>query len=136
MLSKEKIFENKTYEICKNSGDINVGDHFKGILIKDDLCELSKKSCTCIGKINDNERFFLSDDMLCYFSVTDGWGEYNGYLAALNKGVFLRFNTPTDLDGVRELIKNPPPAKSMYGNILRHAEITAAEKIIEAVENG
>lgn len=57
MLSKEKIFENKTYEICKNSGDINVGDHFKGILVKDDLCELSKKLCTCIGKINVRKYF-------------------------------------------------------------------------------
>ncbi len=136
MLSKEKIFEHTTYEICKNSGDINVGDHFEGILVKDDYFELAKKPCMCIGKINDTERVFRSDDKLCYFSVKDGWGKFNGYLAALNTGLFLRFNTPTDLNGVRELINNPPPAKSMNGKILRHAEITDAKKIIEAVENG
>ena len=136
MLSKEKIFEHTTYEICKNSGDINIGDHFEGILVKDDLCELTKKPCTCIGKINDTERVFQSDDKLCYFSVKDGWGKFNGYLAALSTGFFLRFNAPTDLNGVRELINNPPPAKSMYGNMLRHSEITAAKMIIESVDNG
>ena len=136
MLSKEKIFEQTIYEICKNSPDIKVGDRFKGILVKDDYFDLAKKPCTCIGKIGDTERVLRSDDMLFYFSVTDGWGENDGFLAALGKGFVLRFDAPTDLDGLREFINNPSSAKSMYGNMLRHSEITAAKKIIEAVENG
>ena len=133
MLSKEKMFEYKIYEICKNNEDVEIGEHFNGVLVANGLSELSNKPCTCIGKINDTERIFRSDDMLNYFSVRDGWGESDGCLAALGTGFALNFTTPTDLNGLKEFAENPPPAKSTNGAIIRQTKKAAVQKVLEAI---
>ena len=135
MLSKEKTFEDTIYEICKSSGDIEVGQRFNGVLVANDSYELSKKPCTCIGKIGVTERIIRTDDMLTYFSVKDGWGETDSCLAALGTGFVLNFTTPTDLDDLKKFADNPPPAKSTNGAILRQGKTDAAKKVLEAVNN-
>ena len=32
MLSKRKGYRDEIYEICKKSGDVNINDHFTGVL--------------------------------------------------------------------------------------------------------
>ena len=135
MLSKEKMFKNAITETCKNSGDVETGEHFKGVLVPNDSYELAKKPCTCIGKYYDTERFFRSDDMRYYFSVKDGWGEADGYLAAINTGFVLEFTAPTDYNDLKEFAQSPLYAKSANGAIAQKAKRNAAKKVFEAVKN-
>ena len=134
MLSKEKMFKNTISEICKNNKDVEIGDHYIGVLVPDDLYELSKKPCTCIGKYYDNERFFRTDDMRYYFSVKDGWAETDGYLAAIRTGFVLPFSAPTDFNDLKEFTESPPPARSANGAIVQRAKRSAAKKVLEAIK--
>ena len=134
MLSKEKMFKNAITETCKNSKDVETGEHFKGVLVPNDLYELSNKPCTCIGKYYDTERFFRSDDMRFYFSVKDGWGESDGYIFALGTGFVLNFTAPTDFNDLKGFADNPPPANSTNGAIIQKAKRTAAKKVLEAIK--
>ena len=134
MLSKEKMILKAISETCKNSGDVEIGEHFKGVLVPNDSYELSNKPCTCIGKYYDTERFFRSDDMRYYFSVKDGWGEADGYLAALTTGFVLKFTKPTDYNDLKEFVETSPPAKSANGAIAQKAKRTAAKKVLEAIK--
>ena len=120
--------------MCKNSGDVEIGEHFKGVFIPNDLYGLSKKPCTCIGKYYDTERFFRSDDMCYYFSVKDAWGETDGYLAALRTGFVLIFTAPIDYNDLKEFAESPLPAKSTNGAVVQKAKRIAAKKVLEAVK--
>ena len=135
MISKEKMILKAISEMCKNSGDVETGDHFKGVLVPYDLYELSKKPCICIGKYYDTERFFRSDDMRFYFSVKDGWGETDGYLAALTTEFVLKFTAPTDFNDLKEFAESTLPANSTHGAIAQKAKRIAAKKVIESVKN-
>lgn len=138
MLSKRKEYRDEIYEICKKSDDVNVNDHFTGVLFSES--ELYDKSyasmpCKCIGKIGSSERVFLTDDKLCYFSVTDGWGEKEGSLAALGQGFVFRYDTPMELEDLKAFVADPPEAHGFAANMKRHVEIEAAKNIISILEN-
>ena len=138
MLSKRKEYRDEIYEICKKSGDVNVNDHFTGVIFSESaLYDRSYASmpCKCIGKIGSSERVFLTDDKLCYFSVTDGWGEKDGYLAALGQGFVFRHDTPMELEDLKAFVAEPPEAHGFAANIKRCAEIRIAKTIISILEN-
>jgi hypothetical protein len=69
MLSEQKELEFEILEICKNSGDVNVGDRFDGVMYNS---EFGDRPCVCIGKTN-NTRLFVTEDKRCYFTVSGGW---------------------------------------------------------------
>ena len=138
MLSKRKEYRDEIYEICKKSDDVNVNDHFTGVLFSES--ELYDKSyasmpCKCIGKIGSYERVFLTDDKLCYFSVTDGWGEKDGYLVALGQGFVFRHDIPMELEDLKAFVADPPEAHGFAANMKRCAEIRIAKTIISILEN-
>ncbi len=138
MLSKRKEYRDKIYEICKKSGDVNINDHFTGVLFSES--ELYDKPyasmpCKCIGKIGSSERVFLTDDKLCYFSVTDGWGEKDGYLVALDQGFVFRHDIPMELEDLKAFVAKPPEAHGFAANMKRCAEIRIATTIISILEN-
>jgi len=138
MLSERKEYRDKIYEICKNGGDININDHFTGVKFPESkLYDESYVSmpCKCIGKIGSYERVFLTDDKLCYFSVTDGWGEKDGYLVALEQGFVFRHDIPMELEDLKVFVAEPPEAHGFAANIKRCAEIRIAKTIISILEN-
>ena len=138
MLSKRKEYRDKIYEICKKSGDVNINDHFTGVLFSgSELYDKPYASmpCKCIGKIGSSERVFLTDDKLCYFSVTDGWGEKEGSLAALGQGFVFRHDIPMELEDLKAFVAEPPEAHGFAANIKRCAEIRIAKTIISILEN-
>ena len=91
--------------------------------------------CKCIGKIDSSERVFLTDDKLCYFSVTDGWGEKDGYLVALEQGFVFRHDIPMELEDLKAFVADPPEAHGFAANMKRCAEIRIAKTIISILEN-
>lgn len=138
MLSKRKEYQDEIYEICKKSGDVNINDRFKEVRFFESV--LYDKTyveipCVCIGKIGGSERVFLTEDKLCYFSVTAGWGENDGYLVALNQGFVFKHYTPMDLEDLKAFVANPPEAHGFAANIKRCAETGIAKTIISILEN-
>lgn len=87
-----------------------------------------------LEKIGGSERVFLTDDKLCYFSVTDGWGKKDGYLVALNQGFVFRLDTPMELEDLKEFVADPPEAHGFAANMKRCAEIRIAKTIISILE--
>ena len=137
MLSKRKEYQNEIYEICKKSGDVSINDRFKGVRFSESALydkSYAEMPCVCIGKIGGSERVFLTDDKLCYFSVTDGWGENDGYLVALNQGFVLRHDISMDLEELKEFVADPPEAHGFAANMKRCAEIRIAKIIISILE--
>lgn len=138
MLSKRKEYENEVYKICQKSGDINVNDRFAGVkfmlsVINDEY--YSHLPCICIGKIDNSERVFVSEDKLCYFSVTSGWGQKDGYLVALNKGFEFKHDIPMELNDLKKFVSNPPEAHGFASHMKRGMEIDVAKKIINILDN-
>ena len=138
MMSDRKKKEMEIFTICQKSGDVNINDHFTGVLFSES--ELYDKPyasmpCKCIGKIGSSERVFLTDDKLCSFSVTDGWGEKEGSLAALGQGFVFRYDTPMELEDLKAFVTKPPEAHGFAANMKRCAEIRIATTIISILEN-
>ena len=130
MLSEEKEIELEIFEICKNSGDVNVGDRFDGVMYSR---ELGDRPCVCIGKTN-SYRLFVTEDKLFYFTVSDGWGVKDGKLAGVYISGRIRFEKPAGADEIRSYIKNLKPATSCSSAVYRHGYKTAAEMYLNALQ--
>ena len=130
MLSEEKEIELEILEICKNSGDINVGDRFEGVMYNSDLGD---RPCVCIGKTN-SYRLFVTEDKRCYFTVYYGWGAKDGKLAGVYISGRIRFEKPAGADEIRSYIKNLKPATSCATAALRHGYKTRAEMYLDALQ--
>lgn len=137
MLSKRKEYQNEIYEICQKSGDVSINDRFRGVRFSESALydkSYAEMPCVCIGKIGGSERVFLTDDKLCYFSVTDGWGENDGYLVALNQGFVFRHDISMELEELKVFVADPPEAHGFAANMKRCAEIRIAKIIISILE--
>ena len=130
MLSEEKEIELEIFEICKNSGDITVGDRFEGVMYNSDLGD---RPCVCIGKTN-SYRLFVTEDKLFYFMVSDGWGVKDGKLAGVYISGRIRFEKPAGADEIRSYIKNLKPPTSCVSAARRHGYKTVAEMYLEALQ--
>ena len=112
MLTEERIGEFEILEICNNSPDIEAGDRFDGIYVNQvwEGFEFPEKyaetPCVCIGKTNDERRIFKTENELCYFAVAEGWGEKDGLLVMADAYSLLRFETPTDLHGIKKFAES------------------------------
>lgn len=138
MLSQRKEYQNEIYRICQKSGDVSINDRFNGVhffgsVLYDKYYETMP--CVCIGKIGNSERVFLTEDKLCYFSVTGGWGEKDGFLVALSQGFEFKHDTPMELDDLKKFVSNPPEAHGFASHMKRGIEIGVAKKIINLLEN-
>ena len=137
MLSKEKADEFEVFEICKNSRDINIGDSFIGINKRCMRCyskAFLKKPCRCIGKVDDKQRIFVTDDKRCYFTVSGGWGEKNGVLSFVHLDNDMFFENPTGVNELRDYIDNIPPSKSWIRALSNHSRRSWATKYLETLE--
>ena len=130
MLSERKEQELEILEICKNSGDVNVGDRFDGVMYNSDLVD---RPCVCIGKTN-SYRLFVTEDKLCYFMASDGWGVKGGRLAGVKIGNLLCFDKPSGADEIRSYIKNLKPPTSCASAALHHGYKTRAEIYLDALQ--
>lgn len=138
MLSKRKEYQNEIYRICQKSGDVNTNDRFNGVRFFDSVLYekyYETMPCVCIGKIDNSERVFLTEDKLCYFSVTGGWGEKDGFLVALSQGFEFKHDTPMELDDLKKFVSNPPEVHGFASHMKRGMEIGVAKKIINLLEN-
>ena len=136
MLSEKKLCENEIYEICKSARDINLNECFRGVRILTPAIgseHLLERTFACIGKIGSSERILLTDDKLCCFSVTDGWGEKDGYLFALNLGFVFNSEKPVGVKKLKEFIDNPPTSHGFISHMAMGCEIEKAKKILKAL---
>ena len=129
MLSENERIKYETFEICKNSGDVEIGETFHGVM---NDTELNNRPCVCIGKLGD-ERLFGTEDRTCYFTVSDGWGKKDGRLVGMHIGNFLRFDKPSGIEEIRAYIKNREHPNSPNGATLRFGEKAMARMYIEAL---
>lgn len=97
MLSQELLAKIHTYTVCERSGEIEVGDTFISVRFADvaPSCDVSGIAVVCCGKVSDDELLFRSEDGQYYFSVRDGWGEKDGVLYGISRGIFFDFGHPT-----------------------------------------
>lgn len=138
MMSKRKMYESKIYTICQTSGDVNINDRFNGVKFMLSVFHAeyyAKTPCICIGKIGDSERVFVTEDKLCYFSVTDGWGVNDGYIFALNLGFEFKHDKPMGIYEIKEFVANTPEAHGFTSHMKKGLEIGVAKKIIKLLEN-
>ena len=137
MLSKRKEYQNEIYEICQKSGDVSINDRFRGVQFSESALydkSYAEKPCVCIGKIGGSERVFLTDDKLCYVSVTGVWRKKDGYLVALNQGFVFRHDSPMELEELKVFVADPSEAHGFAANMKRCAEIRIAKTIISILE--
>ena len=137
MLSKEKADELEIFEICRNSGDIKIGDCFTGInkkCMKYYSKAFLKKPCRCIGKVDDKQRIFVTEDKRCYFTVSDGWGEKNGVLTFVHLDNDMFFENPTGINELRDYIDSIPPAKSWISAMSGFSRRSWANRYLKALE--
>ena len=130
MLSEEKEIGLEILETCKNSGDINVGDRFDGVMY---ISDLGDRPCVCIGK-TEKSRLFVTEDKRCYFTVYYGWGEKGGKLAGVYISGRIHFDKPSGADELRSYINNLKPATSCATAALRHGYKTVAEIYLDALQ--
>lgn len=130
MLSEEKEIRLEILETCKNSGDINVGDRFDGVMY---ISDLGDRPCVCIGK-TEKSRLFVTEDKLCYFTVSGGWGVKDGKLAAIDIYGRIRFKKPSGADELRSYISGLKPPTSWSGAMLRYAHMTLARSYLDALQ--
>ena len=136
MLSQKIKRKNDVISICENSGDIKRGDSFVGIRFTDqddDFADLFN-SVICCGKVSDAELLFRSDDGRYYFSVKDGWGEQNGVLYGLRRGIFFDFHRQTT---EKDVIAERESFKATYhtwgGAMLYHSKKTTLDIIVDSL---
>ena len=137
MMSERKKKEMEIFTICQKSGDVNINDCFKGTKFLSSVLYdnyYAKTPCICIGKIGNSERVFVTEDKLCYFSVTYGWGEKDGFLVALNQGFEFKHVMPMGIKELKEFIANPPEAHGFASHMKQGLELAVAKKIIELLE--
>ncbi len=130
MLNDRERFKYEIFEICKNSGDVEIGETFNGVMNNN---RLNNKSCVCIGK-NNNERLFRTEDQTCYFTVFGGWGKKDGKLVGIEIGSFLHFDKPSGVEDIREYIENKKQTNGWSGIMGRFVEISFTNKYIKALE--
>ncbi|MDO4847200.1 MAG: hypothetical protein Q3968_03600 [Clostridiaceae bacterium] len=130
MLSEEKEIELEILEICKNSGDVNVGDRFDGVMYNS---EFGDRPCVCIGKTN-NTRLFVTEDKRCYFTVSGGWGVKDGKLASVDIYGRLRFDKPSGADEIRNYMNSLKPAKGWSSAMLRYGRMTLARSYLNVMQ--
>ena len=118
MLSEELAIELDILEICKNSGDINVGDSFTGIDVRC-MNGYSKtflsKPCYCIGKVGDKKRVFV---VLSFVHLDND----------------LYFDYPTGINELRDYINNIPAAHSLTGAMISSAKKRRANMYLKALQ--
>ena len=137
MVSERKKKEMEIFTICQTSGDVNIGNRFKGAKFLSSVLYdnyYAKTPCICIGKIDNSERVFVTEDKLCYFSVTYGWGEKDGYLVALNQGFEFKHDQPMGINELKEFIANSTEAHGFASHMKQGLELAVAKKIIEILE--
>lgn len=137
MLSAKILNEKEIYEICQHSTDISVNDRFKGALFfsaqKEDEY-LSQTTVTCIGKIDNTERIFRTEDKLCYFGVSVGWGAKDSYLVSLNKKFCLKFDEPMDIKELKAYLENPPVPHGFASCMAFASKISLIKKVLSVLE--
>ena len=129
MLSNDKRIQYETFEICKDSGDVEIGETFNGVM---NDTALNNEPCVCIGKLGD-ERLFRTEDRTCYFTVSDGWGKKDGRLVGMHIGNFLRFDKPSGIEEIRAYIKNREHPDSPNGATIGFGERAMARMYIDVL---
>ncbi len=99
MLSESAIERKRIYEICEQSGEIEPGDTFCGLVTAQDISimmtPMPREKLICCGKISDDELLFRTDDGRWYFSLCGGWGSSDGMLYGLYVGIRYNFKHST-----------------------------------------
>lgn len=132
MLSKEEEKELELLEICRDSEDVNVGDHFSGVY--GGWRDFVGESFSCIGKRGDKRRLFVTDDRKRYFAVSDGWGKKDGKLAIISVCNELEFNEPTGIEGLKEYIESLPEPHGMSSYYFYYSRKGYASLYIKALQ--
>ena len=130
MLSEEKEIRLEILEICKNSGDVNTGDRFEGVMYSSDL---GNRPCVCIGKA-EKSRLFVTEDKRCYFTVSGGWGVKDGKLAAIDIYGRIRFDNPSGVEELRSYISGLKPPTSWSGAMLRYGRMVTVKSYLNALQ--
>ena len=140
MLSKHINMNNRIYDICERSGEIQPGETFIGVRIAStDAFDFIAKNVkvVCCGKIKHDELLFRTEDGSYYFSICDGWGEEDGILYGLSKGISYDFKHPTtDETILAECEANRGTYHSWAGAMAYRSRCHVLDAIITVMKKG
>lgn len=89
----------------------------------------------CHG-ITDSEGLLVSsDDMRCYFTLKDGWGEKNRRLYALSIGFYIDFGAPVTLELLEKMLSEPVKSKGVYAALAEQEKRKHIKTIISVLKS-
>ena len=133
MLSQKLTEKIRIYKICERSGDIEVGDTFTGVRAAEpsQYRDIIGIDVVCCGKVSEDELLFRAEDGRFYFSVKDGWGEEDGVLYVIKRGLFFDFEHPTSDETIlAECEKALGEYHSWAGAMAHQSKKLTLEKIV------
>ena len=126
------------YEVCERSGDINPGETYSGVRLgewDESFFIPADVKVVCCGRVNDSELLFRTENGSYYFSICDGWGEEEGILYGLRRGIFYDFQHPTTEDTIiAECEANRGTYHTWGGAMLYHARKHTLDTIVSVIK--
>ncbi len=130
----------KIAEVClSDSRTFSPGMTFDGVTVAETGCIADKsilnRRIRCHG-ITDGEKLLVSsDDMRCFFTLNDGWGEKNRRLYALSIGFYIDFGAPVTLELLEKMLSEPASPKGVYAALAEQEKRKNIKKIISVLRS-
>ena len=120
----------KIAEVClSDSRAFSPGMTFDGVTVAETGCIL------CHGITDGEELLASSDDMRCFFTLKDGWGEENRRLYALSIGFYIDFGASVTLDILEKMLSEPANPKGVYAGLAEQEKRKHIKTIISVLKS-
>lgn len=90
---------------------------------------------SCHGITDGEELLVGSDDVRCFFTLKDGWGEKNRWLYALSIGFYIDFGTPVTLELLEKMLSKPASPKGVYTGLAEQEKRKHIKTIISVLKS-
>ena len=130
----------KIAEVClSDSRAFSSGMTFDGVTIAETGCIADKsilnRRIRCHGTTDGEELLVSSDDMRCFFTLKDGWGEENRRIYALSVGFYIDFGTPVTVEHLEKMLSKPASPKGVYTGLAEQEKRKHIKTIISVLRS-
>ena len=130
----------KIAEVClSDSRTFSSGMTFDGVTVTETGCIRDKsilnRRIRCHGTTDGEELLVSSDDMRCFFTLKDGWGEENRRIYALSVGFYIDFGAPVILELLEKKLSEPASPKGVYAALAEQEKRKHIKTIISVLRS-
>lgn len=130
----------KIAEVCLlDSRAFSPGMTFDGVTVAETGCIRDKsilnRRIRCHGTTDGEELLVSSDDMRCFFTLKDGWGEENRRIYALSVGFYIDFGTPVTVEHLEKMLSKPASPKGVYTGLAEQEKRKHIKTIISVLRS-